>query len=356
MRDVVAVTDAIRDLLDAARRDVESGWLPACQVAVARDGELLAFETFGAATDADRFMVMSCTKPIVASVVWQLIGEGSLDVALPVVEYVPEFGANGKSEVTVEQLLLHTAGFPNAELGLAEVHDPSLRPARFAEWGLEWEPGTRFEYHAASAHWVLAEIIGRVDGRDFRDALEDRVSRPLGLPRLLGLPEDEQDHIALPVPVGDAVGGPRLLAEMMADPTMIAAGIPGGGGVMTAASLALFYQALLHDPLGLWRPDVLADATGSIRCRLPEPLFGIAANRSIGLVVAGDDGQHVMRYAGFGTSCSPRAFGHAGMHMQVAWADPESGLSFAYATNGADSDVMKEGARGVALSELATQI
>ncbi|HOT81472.1 MAG TPA: serine hydrolase, partial [Microthrixaceae bacterium] len=89
---------------------------------------------------------------------------------------------------------------------------------------------------------------------------------------------------------------------------------------------------------------------------LPEPLFGIAANRSIGLVIAGDDGNHVMRYAGFGQSCSPTSFGHAGMHMQVGWADPASGISFAYLTNGADSDVMKEGGRGVALSDLAARL
>lgn len=351
------MTAAIRQqLLDTARRNVDSGWLPACQVAVARDGELIAFETFGDATNDDRFLAFSCTKPIVASVVWQLMAEGSLEISRPVASYVPEFADAGKGAVTVEQVLLHTAGFPNAEIGAVAGADPARRLAALASWELEWEPGTQFEYHASSAHWVLAELIERLDGRDFRDAIEARVCTPLGLPRLLGLPLDRQDHIALPVPVGDAVGGPRLHAEMIATPEVIAAGIPGGGGVMTAASLALFYQGLLHNPGELWRPDVLADATGNIRCTLPEPLFGIAANRSIGLVIAGDDGNHVMRYAGFGQSCSPTSFGHAGMHMQVGWADPASGISFAYLTNGADSDVMKEGGRGVALSDLAARL
>lgn len=348
--------DTLPRLLDAARRDVDSGWLPACQLAVARGGELLAFETFGDATNDDRFLAFSCTKPIVASVIWQLIGEGSLDVTRPVAEYVPEFAASGKGAVTVEQVLLHTAGFPNAEIGPTAGADPARRLRRLADWRLEWEPGTRFEYHASSAHWVLAELIERLDGRDFRDAVQARVCDPLGLPRLLGLPIGRQDHIARPVAVGDAAGGGTMPAELLAEPRVIEAGVPGGGGVMTAATLALFYQALLHDPVGLWRPDVLADAVGNIRCTLPEPLFGISANRSIGLVVAGDDGNHVMRYAGFGQSCSPRSFGHAGMHMQVAWADPVSGVSFAYLTNGVDSDVMKEGMRGVALADLAAQV
>ena len=70
----------LQQLLDTARRNVDSGWLPACQVAVARDGELIAFETFGDATNDDRFLAFSCTKPIVASVVWQLMAEGSLEI------------------------------------------------------------------------------------------------------------------------------------------------------------------------------------------------------------------------------------------------------------------------------------
>ncbi|MFN8052248.1 MAG: serine hydrolase domain-containing protein [Acidimicrobiales bacterium] len=350
------MTTATTALLDAARRDVESGWLPACQIAVARDGELVVFETFGDATDDDRFLAFSTTKPIVASLVWQLIGEGLLDVDLPVAHYVPEFAANGKGAVTVEQVLLHTAGFPEAPMGPVEGADGARRLERLASWRLDWEPGTRFEYHAGSAHWVLVELIERLGGGDFRDLLEQRVCAPLGLPRVLGLPVDRQQHIAAPVPVGDAIGGPPLHATELAAPDVIAAGVPGGGAVLTAADLAMFYQGLLHDPDGIWRPDVLADATGNIRCTLPEPLFGLPVNRSIGLVVAGDDGNHVMRYAAFGQSCSPRSFGHAGMHMQVAWADPDTGISFAYLTNGADADVMREGARGVRLSDLAAQL
>jgi hypothetical protein len=50
--------------------------------------------------------------------------------------------------------------------------------------------------------------------------------------------------------------------------------------------------------------------------------MGVAVNRTLGLVVAGNDGQHELRYAILGRGCSPAAFGHAGAHAQVAWADP----------------------------------
>ena len=64
-------------LLARARREVDDGLLPSCQVALALDGELVAFETFGDATPDTRYAVFSATKALVAAAVWALIGDGS---------------------------------------------------------------------------------------------------------------------------------------------------------------------------------------------------------------------------------------------------------------------------------------
>lgn len=346
------------ELLDAARADVDRGWLPSCQLAVARDGELVAFETFGAATSESQYCIFSCTKPIVASAVWLLIGEGRLDPARRVVDHIPEFGANGKEMVTVEQVLLHTSGFPNAVMNEVAGIDPARRAATLAKWELEWEPGTRFEYHGTSAHWVLVDLIERLGGMDFRDYIGQRVCAPLGLPRLLGIPEEEQSNIAPLIAVGD---GPldgavdtRLLR--LNDPGVRAAGVPGYGAIMRAADLALFYQGVMNNPGGLWDAAVLDDAKTNVRCEFPDNLMQVPVNRTLGLVLAGDDRQHYMRYGSFGVANSPRSIGHAGAHMQVGWGDPATGISFAYCTNGLDAEVMKEGARGVNLSGIAAAL
>jgi len=345
-------------LLSLAAGIVERGESPACQLAVARDGEIECFETFGNATNESRFCAFSATKPIVASAVWLLMGDGVLEIERPVAHYIPEFATNGKEVVTVEQVLLHTAGFPNAPMDPVDGADMVTRAKRFTEWELEWEPGSRFEYHALSAHWVLAELIERLSGHDFRDFIEARVCEPLGLPRLLGIPEEEQDDIVDGVQLGPLAATSPVDVDTIVfnEPAVRAAGVPGGGGHMTAATMARFYQALLHNPNGLWNADVLRDATSNVRCTYPDPLMNVAANRSVGLVIAGDDGLHQFRYGMFGKENSPGTFGHAGAHCQVAWADPATGISFSFLKNGLQMDMFADAAGIIPLVDAAAAL
>jgi CubicO group peptidase (beta-lactamase class C family) len=135
------------------------------------------------------------------------------------------------------------------------------------------------------------------------------------------------------------------------DPVVREQGAPGAGGISTAADIALYYQALLHNPGGLWDADVLADGTGRVRCDLPDPIRGNPSHRSLGLTIAGDPPAALLR--GFGHGQSPRTFGHDGAGGQIAWADPDSGLSFSYLTNGLDAHVIREARRKIGLSSRA---
>jgi len=174
-----------------------------------------------------------------------------------------------------------------------------------------------FEYHPTAAHWVVAEMIEAVEGDDYRRVVERRIIEPLGLRSFgLGVPESDQEDIAELSVVGDPVSydelsaligdfDPSLLEEVTSEVLMAfnhapirAVGVPGGGGIATAADLALYYQALLHNPGGMWDPAILADGTGHIRCTLPNAMTGVASNRSLGLVIAGDDGLGAFRGMG----------------------------------------------------------
>lgn len=352
--------ERVQALLDRAEQAVAADRLPSCQLALARNGELALTATFGAASDDDRYLVLSVTKALTAAAVWVLIGDGLLSAEMRVAELVPEFAADGKDAVTLAHLLTHTAGFPRAPISPLDGATSDGRRARFARWRLDWEPGTRTQYHAVSAHWVVAEMLEQAAGADYRQVVADRVLAPLGLRRLaLGVPPERQADV-LDVQV---VGGPapdRADVPVVAtsddllgynDPAVRAVGVPGVGAVSTAGDVALLYQAFLHNPGELWDPAVLADATGRVRNTLPDPWTSVPANRTLGLVVAGDDGNAALRE--FGRRTGPRAFGASGLGGQIAWADPDSGLSFCFLTNGLDNDLVRAFVRSSKLSSLA---
>ena len=368
--EIGVAAEPLAALIERAHREVDSGLLPSCQLAVAREGRLATWVSIGDAASGSLYIIFSATKALVAGAVWMLIGEGRLDVAARVGDLIPEFATNGKEVVTVEQVMLHTGGFPAAPMGPPEWSDRAARLERFARWRLNWEPGSRYEYHPTSAHWVLAELIERISGLDHRAFVRDRITGPLGLEGLrLGVSVEEQQGLdindlvltgepATPEELRAALGIEELpVTEVTPDallgfnlPEARAVGVPGGGALSTAADLALYYQALLHDPGGLWSPDVLADVTGRVRCTMPDYL-GVPANRSLGLALAGDDGRAHLR--GMGHTVSPRAFGHNGAAGQIAWADPETGLSFCYLTNGVDQHQIREARRTTGLASRA---
>ena len=367
--------EKIDALLTRVRREVDAGLLPAAQVAVARHGKLAVFESFGAAHSESLFVVFSATKAITAAAAWLLIQDGRLNETERVADIIPEFAANGKQDIRVEQLLTHTAGFPAAPFRPLEWFDLGRRLERFATWRTDWEPGSRYVYHPTSSMWVVAEIIERRSGLSYQQFIREQIAQRLGLPDLyVGLPQS-QDHRVLPcVHVGEpataadyeALGLPaprvtEVTEESISnfnDPEVRSVGVPGGGGIMGAAELALFYQGLLHGglPYGaardaeIWRDITLARARHVRTGELLDPDTNKLANRGLGLIIAGDESRNVR---GFGDTNSPEAFGHNGAGGQLAWADPATGLSLGYCTNGHDRNVIRRGRRGTAISSLA---
>jgi CubicO group peptidase (beta-lactamase class C family) len=360
---------AVKALVSKAREGVESGQVTSCQIAVAYQGEVVLEETFGAPPES-RYVIFSVTKPVVAGVVWQLLTEGSLELTRPVATDIPEFGTNGKDLVTLEHVLLHTGGFPHAPMAPKLWNDRAGRLARFSDWRLDWPAGSAFDYHPTSGHWVLAELIQRATGDDFRKAVRERIIEPLGLKRFtLGIePEDASDVQYLvnsgaapdPDELERLIGVRELPAEVSNADGLLEfntvdgrrAGVPAAGGISTAGDITRFYQVLLHDPQGLWEPGMLADVTGNAVNQFADPMTGNPANRSRGLVIKGDDG-HGDRRHDFGPSTSASTFGHSGIGGQIAWADPESGLSFCHLTNGLDRNPIAQARRSFALSKRA---
>ena len=255
--------DKLAQVVERARREVDEGLLPSAQLAIAREGRLVLFETFGGATDDSLYCVFSSTKAITSAAAWLLIEAGELSTDEVVADIVPEFGTNGKDVITVEQLFLHSSGFPTLRFA-----PPTGRIATGAmhaspSGGSTGHPGRGSSTHPSSSMWVVAEIIERRSGRDFTEFVRTEIADPLGLTDLhLGLPAAENPRVAEIVHCGDPMtsedyarlGLPEPpVTEVTEDailsfnkPEIRAVPVAGGGGIMSAADLALFYQGLLH--------------------------------------------------------------------------------------------------------------
>jgi CubicO group peptidase (beta-lactamase class C family) len=362
----------LQELLDRARKEVDEGLLPSCQIAIARHGKLAAFETFGDASNDSLYCIFSSTKAITSAAAWLLIQDGRLDITRKVSEIVPEFASNGKQDITVDQLFAHTAGFPHAPFRPTDWNDKAVRLERYAEWTLNWAPGSRFEYHPTSSMWMIAEIIERLSGESFTSFVRDRIALPLELPDLwVGCPEHQHHRIAEIVHVGEALTGEDYAELGIPEPPVTevteeallnfnnaevrSVGVPGGGGIMSAAEIALFYQGLSGNTRSgerIWSEQTLEFALQVRTGNLVDQLTNIPVNRALGVSVAGDGKRN---FRGFGHLNSPLAFGHGGAGGQIGWIDPQTGISLGYCTNGHDRNPIRQGRRGVSLSNRAAQ-
>ena len=106
--------DKVVELLARVQKEVKEGLLPSAQVALARDGKVGIFESYGSAKPESLTCIFSATKAITSAAAWILIQDGKLDESEMVADIVPEFGTNEKEGITVQQLFTHTAGFPSA--------------------------------------------------------------------------------------------------------------------------------------------------------------------------------------------------------------------------------------------------
>ncbi len=322
-------------------RHIAEGHHPGAQVAVARHGRLALFRSFGtarvedgAATDPrSLFLLYSNTKVVTAAAVWMLVEDGLLRFSDTIAQHVPEFAAHGKAGITVLQLLTHQGGFPSAVVPEACWEDHALLRKTVSDFTLEWTPGSKVQYHPAAAHWTAAVLIEAITGQDFRTVIRERVIAPLGLQDeiFVGLPAATQDRAAaIYDPPAEGRFPPRMPENTAAGR---AAGIPGGGGYGTARGMAAFYQMLAAGGalagVRVLSPRMIAFVTRNFTGDRIDEYMGLPMCRGIG---PHSRGEHPVA-RGLGTIAHPRTFGHGGVGSSYCWADPDSGVSFAFLSN-----------------------
>lgn len=199
--------------------------------------------------------VYSTTKTMTALTALLLADRGELDFAAAVAKYWPEFAANGKADITVAQLMSHSAGLSGWKEPLVreDLYDWEKATGLLAAQAPYWTPGSAPGYHAMTQGYLVGEVIRRVAGETVGNVFRKEIAEPLGADFHIGLPPSEDHRVAdlTPPPPGAALGegtADPLIANMANNPQINpldtrtrawrGAEIPAAGGTGNARSVA----------------------------------------------------------------------------------------------------------------------
>jgi CubicO group peptidase (beta-lactamase class C family) len=315
--------------------DVWTGWSD-------RDGEMRWTADTGA-------MVFSATKGVAATVIHRLVDRGLLCYDEPVATYWPDFGANGKDEISVRDVLRHRSGLSHLKgVTKDELLDHTLMEERLAAAAVDHLRGWP-AYHALTYGWILSGLARSVTGKGMRELIREEVAHPLDTDGLhLGRPPANSPTKAAQIlapqstrgnpvfnfvapkvaglPLSGAFGAmffPGIKSFVQGDIPFLDGEVPAANGVVTARGLAKMYAAIANDGS--------IDGKQFLSTELTQGLIGNPRpwpDLNIGVPMPFHLGYHESPIPGL-----MKGFGHIGLGGTVGWADPESGSAFAFIHN-----------------------
>lgn len=321
----------VGELLAQATR---TGEAPAAAFCVGGRGGIAAPRSFGLQhpdrpnplRDDALFLVASLTKPLTALAAMLLVEAGALTLDDRVVDLIPEFQGDGKSEVRLRHLLTHTSGLPDQlpeNQRLRAAHAPlSAFVEGTCRHPLLFPAGTGVQYQSMG-FTLLAEIVQRATGTAMAAWLRDRVFEPIGMAdTYLGCPSEVLDRVAV---VRVPPDQPQGADWGWNSPYWLGFGAPWGGLATTPSDFAKFCRMMLNqgEANGRW---VVAPAT--VRTMTVNQLQGMPGvpeddrrcrPRGLGWRLAWPGSS-----ANFGDLLGPRAYGHWGATGTLCWLDPDA--------------------------------
>ena len=156
--------------------------------------------------------VFSSGKSLETIAMASLVGQGLLNYATKITDYWPEFGHQGKQNLTVAELMRHEAGLAafDRSLDTQDLLTENIKQNKVGkiieEHVQKYRPngGSRREYHAVTRGWIVNEVFRRVEpaGRTIGEYLRENIGTPLGVDAIVGVKQDELNRRALVIPLG----------------------------------------------------------------------------------------------------------------------------------------------------------
>jgi len=318
---------------------IAQGQIPGAVVVVGHDGQVAYRKAYGnralvprreAMTLDTVFDCASLTKVIATTTaIMQLWEQGKLRMNDPVAKYIPEFGQNGKQEITIRQLLVHYSGLaPDMDLTRRwEGRETAYRMA--FEEAPERTPGAGFVYSDIN-FVVLGALVERLSGESLDEYTARHLFAPLGMKETRFLPPASWEPRIAPTEEDE---NHRLLRGVVHDPTARRmGGVAGHAGVFsTADDLAIFAQALLDGGRGVLTAATIAKMTAP-----QQPVNGMAL-RGFGWDI--DSPLSTNR----GELLPVGGYGHTGFTGTSLWIDPATKTYILLLTNAVHMNAVHTG-------------
>ncbi|MCC6126735.1 MAG: beta-lactamase family protein [Pirellulales bacterium] len=180
--------------------------LPGATAAVAKDGRLVYERGFGWADRKNEIpmppdallRIASVSKPITSAAFLRLVELGRLKLDEPILPYLKKFGADEEQNldprwknITLEQLLRHTAGFDRGKsfdpMFIPQLPKPPLDQAGVIRHmlgrPLDYDPGARYVY-ANFDYCMIGRVIEAAAGKNYEEAVRELVLQPAGITRM----------------------------------------------------------------------------------------------------------------------------------------------------------------------------
>ncbi len=320
--------------------------IPGAVLIIGNDGKVVYRKAHGSRAIEPRreamtldtvFDCASMTKVLATTpAIMQLWEQGKVRMNDPVAKYLPEFGQNGKQDITIRQLLVHYSGLPE-DLELGKKWDGKDAAYRMAfEVMPERAPGSAFVYSDIN-FVVLGALVERLSGESLDEYAAKHIFSPLGMketrflpphswqPRIAPTEEDENHH---------------MLRGVVHDPSARRmGGVAGHAGVFsTADDLAIFAQALLDGGRGVLTPATVAKMTAP-----QQPVNGTVL-RGFGWDI--DSPFSTNR----GELLPVGGYGHTGFAGTSLWIDPATKTYIVLLTNAVHMNALPGKDKGSAVS------
>ena len=307
----------------------------------------------------------STTKGVASTLLHILIDRGLANYDDKISSIWPEFGQNGKENITIRQAMCHEAGLHHIGTVAQEADDllDWEKSIQYLETSRPtFKPGTTNAYHAMTYGHIIGGIVEKLTGKPFQQVLREELVEPLELDGLfIGVPDEALDRCAklitmdgeigktlksyqkIPKPIGSLLyylfrltgADLRHIKDAMIpeyvedvnfnDPRLLQAVIPAGNGAFTARSLAKMYAMIANggefEGKRFFSPETLTKMS-QVQSTRRDKVITFPMRWRLGYHQAFAFGERL-----------PNAFGHYGFGGSGAFCDPSKNLSMGLTLN-----------------------